>query len=219
MNDQLSMFVQTTFEDTTSTIFSPESADGAMPSDSQDGTTSEPSGQEAALVSRFRARDSSEAMPTADTSGPLFTHSSPSANLQQSLENRLRANLAESGYPQSALTWKTLDMPAGPPISRLLHSGVFIEDIASGLWPTPESRMYRDLNRQNRVSPGGLKRHQPSSVTTAYARRFLTAQIPALLCGLMGFPIQWVQCAVSATRLSRKSHQNSSRQQRKNIFI
>ena len=208
MNDQLSMFPQTTFEDTPSTISSPESVDGATPSDSPGGPTTDPSGQEAALVSRFRSLDSSEAMQTNDTSGPLFSSSSPSAALQQSLESKLRANLAESGYPQSALTWKTLDMPAGAPISRLLHSGVFIEDIASGLWPTPEARMYRDLNRQGRVSPGGLKRHQPSTVTTAYARRFLTAQIPALLCGLMGFPIQWVQCAVSATRSSRKSQQN-----------
>ena len=137
MNDQLSMFVQTTFEETTSTIFSPESADGAMPSDSQDGTTSEPSGQEAALVSRFRARDSSEAMPTADTSGPLFTHSSPSANLQQSLENRLRRNLEGSGSPLFALTWKQWDMPAGPPICALRASVRRTSGNDCGGWPTP----------------------------------------------------------------------------------
>ena len=107
------------------------------PSDSPDGPTTDPSGQEAALVSRFRSLDSSEAMPTADTSGPLFSSSSPSAALQQSLESRLRRNLEGSGSPLFALTWKIWDMPAGPPICALRASARRTSGKGFSGWPTP----------------------------------------------------------------------------------
>lgn len=137
MNDQLSMFPPVISPDTRSTISSPESVDGATPSDLPDGPTTDPSGQEAALVSRFRSLDSSEAMRTSDTSGPLFTHSSPSADLQRSLESRLRRNLEGSGSPLYALTWKQWDMPAQGPICALRASAHRTSGSDCGGWPTP----------------------------------------------------------------------------------
>ena len=117
---------------------SPESGDGPSHSDGQVGRTTGPSGPAPVPVSRFRARDSGEAMPTDATSGPLFTHSSPSARLQWSLESKLRASLDVSGSPLYALTWRSWDMPAGPPICRLRASARRTAANDSGGWPTPK---------------------------------------------------------------------------------
>ena len=101
------------------------------------GPTKLPSGPDRVLVSRFRSLDSGKAMPTNDTSGPLFTASSPSARLQLSLENRLRAKTGVNGSPEYALTWKLWDMPAGPPICALRASARHTGGNGYIGWPTP----------------------------------------------------------------------------------
>ncbi len=121
---------------TPSVISSPGSAAGAMRSGSPDGLTSGPSGPAPFPVSRFRALDSDVAMRIEDTCGPLFSGSSPSADLQWSLENRLRATLDANGSPEYALTWSTWDMLAGPPICRLRASAHRTFGNGSGGWPT-----------------------------------------------------------------------------------
>jgi hypothetical protein len=120
---------------TTSAISSPASAAGPSRSVSPDGAV--PSGPAPVRVSRFRAQDSARAMPIADTSGPLFTHSSPSAALQRSLESRLRARMGASGSPEYALTWKAQDMPSGPPICALRARARRTSASACSGWPTP----------------------------------------------------------------------------------
>ena len=87
-----------------------------------------------------RAQDNERVMPMNDTSGPLFTALSPNANLQRSLENRLRARMDVNGSPLYALTWSIWDMPAGVRICRLRASGRRTSDSDCGGWPTPNSR-------------------------------------------------------------------------------
>ena len=134
--------------------FSPVSVDGATPSDSPGGTTTDPSGPDHVPVSRFRSLDSSEAMPTADTSGPLFSSSSPSAALQQFLESRLRRNLEGSGSPLFALTWKIWDMPAGPLICALRASARRTSGSDCGGWGTPTAQDAKHAT----LSPSEMKR-------------------------------------------------------------
>ena len=110
--------------------------DGNLPCSLPGGETS-PSGPGAVHVSRFRARDSEKAMPTNDTSGPLFTASSPSASLQRCLASKLQARMAENGSPLYALIWSDWDMPAGVPICRLRASALRTSDSGCGGWPTP----------------------------------------------------------------------------------
>lgn len=103
--------------------FSPESAVGNSQSSSADTRETESdSGPAVALVSRFRALDANKELPTNVISGPLFSPSSPSADLQKSLESRLRANLGKSGSPLFDLTWKQSDMLVEPPICQLRAS-------------------------------------------------------------------------------------------------
>jgi hypothetical protein len=137
---QLSMFEPMTSPDTRSVISLPVSADGPTPCASPDGETTANAGPVAVHVSRFRARDSSAAMPTNDTSGPLFTASSPSAALQWSLANRLRARMGANGSPLFALTWRELDMPSGPPICQLAASARRISGSDCGGWGTPTAQ-------------------------------------------------------------------------------
>lgn len=101
------------------------------------------SGPDHVPVSRFRRLDSAKAMPTNDTSGPLFTHSSPSAALQRSLESKLRQAMDANGSPEYALTWKMWDMPAGVPICALRGSVRRISDSASSGWRSPDARTGR----------------------------------------------------------------------------
>jgi hypothetical protein len=140
MSDQFSMFDPPTSEGTTSATSLPESAAGPTPSDLPDGPTTAPSGPAPVPVSRFRARASKKAMPTNDTSGPLFTNSSPSADLQRSLENRLRQRMAANGSPEYALTWKMHDMLSGPPICALRASGRRTSGKDFSGWPSPQTR-------------------------------------------------------------------------------
>ena len=132
-----SMLVPSISPDMTNATSLPASPDGPMPSVSPDGPAIVPSGPAPVRVSRFRARDSEKAMPTSDTSGPLFTASSLSAGLQQSLESRLRARMDVSGSPEFALIWKAWDMPSGLPICALRASVRRTSGSDCSGWPTP----------------------------------------------------------------------------------
>lgn len=128
-----------TLADSHSAISSQASEDGPTPSVSPDGRTIGPSGQDPVPVSRFRALDSEKAMPINATCGPLFNLSSPSAALQRSLESRLRARMDASGSPLYALTWKSVDMPAGVPILQRRASAHRTSGSVSSGWGTPRA--------------------------------------------------------------------------------
>jgi len=199
--------------DTTSAISSPASADGRSPSDLPDGPTLAPSGPAPVHVSRFRARDNTKAMPTNDTSGPLFTALSQSADLQSSLENRLRARMDVNGSLEFVLTWKPLDMPAGLPICALRARARPKSDNAFSGWPTPRSSDRGPRNpetaRKKLTADGRSKHHRIEDLLTALATTTGYPN-PTFLSWLMGFPESWIESAPSATRSSRKSRQSSS---------
>ena len=128
---------QMTLEGTHKPISSAASAAGRSPSSSPAGQTQDRSGREVALVSRFRALEKDRALPINDISGPLFTPSSPSADLQSALENKCRQNLGSNGCPLYELTWKPLNMLVGPSISRLRALGRRTSGNDFSGWPTP----------------------------------------------------------------------------------
>ena len=74
---------------------------------------------------------------TPGTSGQSGTNLLKSANLQLSLENRLRANLDANGSLESDLTWKRWDMASGPQICALRASTRRTEGNDFIGWRTP----------------------------------------------------------------------------------
>jgi len=140
MNDQFSMFDPKTSEALPSATSSQGSEAGPTRSDLPDGPTTDQSGPPRSRASRSARRASNSARPTNDIFGPLDANSSPSADLQRSLENRLRANLDVNGSPEYALTWKHWDMQSGPPICALRASGRRTSGKDFSGWPSPQTR-------------------------------------------------------------------------------
>ena len=214
MNDPSKTFNQENSQDTPKSTSSPASEDGPTPSGSPAGQTTNPSGPAAVRVSRFRALDADKDMPIDDICGPLFTTLLPSASLQRSLGNRLRARMDVSGTPEYVLTWRESDMPAGVQICRLEAWERPINVNGFSSWPTPTAgdgfavlwcrtstaRRARGEQRTSGAKIGKLLKYD----TRVEAHLVNGCPNPNLSRKLMGFPVQWTSCAPTATRSSRK---------------
>lgn len=126
-----------TSKDTASATSSRALVDGPKLFVSPDGLTLFPCGPEAVRASRSAKRGSEKAPTTNGTFGQSSGDSSPSAALQQSLENRLRAATDVNGSPEYELIWKHWDMPSGVPICALRASARRTSDSDCSGWPTP----------------------------------------------------------------------------------
>ena len=188
-----------TFEDIPSATSSPGSPGGLSPFAGRGGQTTGQSGRVAALVSRFRRRVNDEALTTPGTL-PLFGSTSlPSADLQASLESRLRARMAGRGSPLYALKWKIWGTRLGPPICALRASAHrTTEPGCGGALPTP-------------TAPVKTNGHQAGNnrYVTAIQKRFGGRINPAFTLWQMGFPLEWIRCAPEETRSSRRSRRSS----------
>lgn len=73
----------------------------------------------------------------------------------------------------------------------------------NSMWPTPASRDYRFPNKKSYTERGGGKKGEqlPNAVGGPLN--------PTWVAWLMGFPIEWLNCAPSGTRSSRKLRQSS----------
>jgi len=134
---QLSMWHLMTSEPSPSATSSPGSEGGGSLSALPGGQTTGRSGRGVALASRFPLPEKARAKRTSATSGPSsLTSSAPAAPLS-SWESRLRQRLASLGSTECVLTWKESTTPRGRRLFRLVPSMRPIEEIDSGLWPTP----------------------------------------------------------------------------------
>ena len=121
----------------TNAISSPASRAGRSRSAWRCGLTLDLFGQALVPASLLAPQESSAERLTSAISGPSSAGSSPAADLQPSLESRLRARLDGIGSPLFALTWKTWAMRSGPPICALRASAPRTSGSGYGGWPTP----------------------------------------------------------------------------------
>jgi len=119
-----------------SAIFSPGSVGGRSHSISQDGHGTGQSGRGRARANRSATAAHSERSRTNGTCIQHGTVLSNSADLQRSLENRLRANMDGCGSALYALAWKHVDIPLGEPILQRRALAHRTSDSASSGWPT-----------------------------------------------------------------------------------
>lgn len=89
------------------------------------------------VLANLSARQALElGLRTQGTFGQLLPGSSSSANLQSSLENRLRARLSSLGSTLYTLTWKPWVTPSGPSRFRLRASVRRTSETDCSGWPT-----------------------------------------------------------------------------------
>src|SRR5690606_12402196 len=140
MKGALKMYVQMSLWDTGMPTSSPGSAVGRMPCVSQDGRTNGPCGPDPALASLTPRQALERGMTTRGPYGGHGAGSSTSADLQLSLESRLRVLMDVDGSPEYELSWKQWDMPSGQQICQLRASVRRTSGRGFGGWPTPRAR-------------------------------------------------------------------------------
>lgn len=116
---------------------SPESEAGHSPCASPAGQKTEKSGPAPAPASLSRRRAKAKASKTSDIFGPSSYGSSPSGDLQRSLESKLLPLLAGRGAPEYDLTLKRWDIGSLPSIFALRASARRTSDKDFIGWPTP----------------------------------------------------------------------------------
>lgn len=186
--------------------------DGTTPSDSQDGQKTPKSGQEAAHVSRSPMPERSKALMTHGIFGQNFDGSLQSAVLQQSLANRLIARLDDFGSNLYEMTWILRAMPSRMSLLTLRASARTKSGSGSIGWQTPRARgdaggqRWRNLEARNLEDQARIFCLKRGLTIEEVARLSLS---PTFVRRLMGYPVGWECCAVSAMQSTRKSRQSS----------
>lgn len=211
------MSYQMTFEDIHRSIYSPALEDGATRCDLLDGQMIAPSGLVAVHANHSAMPESDWEQQTSGTSGRSCESLSPSARLQLSLENRLRARMDVNGSLEYALTWKHWDMLSGVPICALRASAhrTFVHAY-SGVPPTLTAKDYRHgmssrCLEMRKSHPRGVNLNEfmqralgfPGKINPEFARLW------------MGYPVEWGFCGATAMQSCHKSRRNSSKLSRK----
>ena len=147
-----------TSPDSSESTYLQESADGSTRSTSPGGQAESPVGPEVVRASHSHAPESSVEQPTNATSGRRCGGSLTSVDLQSALASRLRQRLDVNGSLEYVLTWKTWDMPSGPPICALRASARRTSDNGFTGWPTPRA--------VDSKSPGARRGGVPDTLTS-----------------------------------------------------
>lgn len=143
-------------------IFSQGSGSGPTPCAALGGLTINQFGQALVPANLSARRAKALGLLTSGIYGPPGIISSHSADLSESLANKLRAVTASLGSTLYKLTWKVRTTPAGRSICALRASVRRTLDSDHGLWPsgwvTPSARDWKDTPGMNTTRPDGRSR-------------------------------------------------------------
>jgi hypothetical protein len=137
MNETSNESVQTISKASLNVTSSLELAAGLTPCDLLDGLTINKSGPDLAPANPFLAQAQAKPKRTNGISGLSSAVLSMRADLQRSLESRLKARLDVNGSPEYKLTWKEWDIGSGVPICALRVLVLRKSDNGFIGWPTP----------------------------------------------------------------------------------
>ena len=140
-------------EDLLNVIFSPELAFGVTPSGAPVGLTTVPSGQDLARANLSARLAKVAGLLTSGTYGLPSSTSSSSADLSQSLANRLRQKTDSLGSTLYKLTWKERVTPSGRLIPALRGSVRRTSDKGCIGWLTPRASDWKGFKNNG---SGGL---------------------------------------------------------------
>jgi len=184
---------QMTFKDMFSAIFLQESESGLMRSGEQGGQTTDQSGLDHALANLSPQQEKEKDLKMKDISGLTSTTSSASANLQSSLESKLRQRTASLGSTLYKLTWKHRSTPSGLQICALRASVLRTSDKDSIGWPTPCSSDNRDRGKWDDPA---IKRRMDIGKSIELSMLVHVAGWPTPVshnAKQMGYPAEWTR--------------------------
>ena len=144
MNDQSKTLPPTNSGASHSAISLPVSACGPLRYDALGGLTIDQFGQALAPANLSPRQARMLGLMTSGICGQVSTGSSCSADLQSSLESRLRENLSTLGSTLYTLTWKPWVTPLGPYRFRLRASVRRTSETGCSGWVTPTTRDHKD---------------------------------------------------------------------------
>ena len=132
----------------------------------------------------------------------------------------MQAALDVNGSPEYALTWKQWAMPSGPPIcalrARAHRISVSVSTGERSGWPTPTTRDHKDGSYCPNVESNALLGRVvwtagplPTGLNASTEKPVAYRLNPNFSRWLMGFPVEWANCAPTAMPSSRKSRRSS----------
>ena len=147
---------QRNFLNLLSATSSQELASGATHSGVRDGTMTDRSGRDPVRASLSAGQARERGLLTSGTYSQTGSTSSESADLQRSLENRLRVKTALVGSTLYKLTWKERATPLHRSISVLRGSVRRTSGNVYGSWPTPTTRDHKGGYQGGRIRNGKI---------------------------------------------------------------
>jgi hypothetical protein len=149
-----------------------------------------------------------------ETFGPSGSNSLGPSDLTRCLASRLTTVLP--GSTERHLTWSERVLPSGRSIFRLVPSMRPTNECELTLWPTPTVQ-----DSSNKAGPSQWVRNSWALNVQVVAHSLgvtsrpenlddIGALAPEFACWLMGYPVEWDDCAPMGTRLSPKQQQPSS---------
>lgn len=189
---------------TTNAIFSLASEAGLSRFDKPVGPTIVLSGPDPAHASLSPRQARAAGLMTSGTCGHRSIGSSRSADLQSSLESRLRARTRNLGSTLYKLIWKRWTTPLGPSRFRLQASARPRSETAYTGWPTPRVGNNGGHGNAKRAKQGRLEdvaqtvRRGPTSSGSTAPTDGDALLDPAFTRWLQGYPRVWNDFGVTA---------------------
>jgi hypothetical protein len=176
----LQMSNHQTLKDLPSVISSQESEGGVERYNLRGGVQTDLFGQEALPANHLAQQEREKEKMTSDTSGLSSLISSESANLQQSLANRLQRLLDSGGSTIYKLTLKKKDTPQGRSYYHLAASAPRTKGTDSSSWPTPKAKEVTE-NYDQYINRMQSSKHEKNRGKTEPASVSMAAQLTSWL--------------------------------------